>query len=138
MLTKEHFAFLLMDIAQIQKGDNDSYYTVYHANEDCPYDIMINFFYEKERIVVIAHAPQMKIRPYEIAKAIAFCNRINKEYLNQSVYYYADSNELRMSGCLFTDCEISDEYIQSNFMRFYIHAALNFFTEAGRIFPPFD
>lgn len=131
MLTKEHFADLLMDSADVRKGENNSYFTAMSADKDCPYDIIANFFYEKERIIFLAHAPQMKLKPYDVAKAIFFCNRVNREYLNQVVYFYSETNELRMSGCLFTDCELSDAYIVRNFINFYLQAAKVFFTEAS-------
>ena len=123
-----------MDIVPIRKGEHNSYYTVFHPDEDCPFTVAANFFYEKERVVFIAHAPDMKLEPYEVAAAIAFCNTENMSGVNHVAYYYGETNELRLSGALFTDVDLSDEYIKLNFITFYMRTALRFFAEAGKKF----
>ena len=134
MFTKAQLADLLMDFVPIRKGENESFYTVFPPDEKCPFSVVASFFYEKDRIVFIANAPDMKLEPYDVAAAIAFCNKNNKDSVNAVSYYYGDANELRMSGCLFTDIDVPDEYVKVNFIAFYIRSALKFFAEAGKKF----
>ncbi|MCR4820455.1 MAG: hypothetical protein K5838_04960 [Elusimicrobiales bacterium] len=134
MLTKQHFSELLMESAPASKGEGDSYYVAIPPDEKRSYEVIANFFYEKERIIFLAHAPKMKLKPYDVAQAVCFCNRMNREYLNQVTYFYGEANELRMSACLFTDCYLSDEYIVRNFINFYLDVSANFFARAMKYF----
>lgn len=134
-LTQEHFLDLLHNIVSVKQGNDNAYFGVYPPDKNCHYKIVINFFYEKERIIFLAHAPDMRIQPYDIGKAIMFCNKMNALRLNQVSYYYAEESEIRMSGCLFTDCPLSDDYILRNFILFYTQSAINFFREAAKKFP---
>ncbi|MCR4819845.1 MAG: hypothetical protein K5838_01830 [Elusimicrobiales bacterium] len=132
-LTKDHFKHLLKQaLEHIYEGNDDSIYGAIGADGDMKHDIVVVFFYEKERIIFNANSPDMSLEGKHTADILFFVNKWNTEYLNQCCFYDENLNKIIMTGALFTDVSISDEYVLENFIHFHISTAIRFFTEAEK------
>lgn len=135
MLTKEHFKELLSTVLEhVYEGEDNSIYGAIGAGGEMKYDLVVAFFCEDERIIFHSHSPAFPLKGKSEADILFFVNKWNTEYLNQCCYYDEEHGTLVTSGALFTNVEVSDEYVVENFIHFNITAAIRFFTDAEKQF----
>jgi len=134
-IDKAHFKELLSEVLDFNyEGENNSVYGIISAGNGLEHNLFVTFFFEDERIFFTANAPSLSLKDEMESEVLFFINKWNASYINQCVYYDNESKSFVMTGALFTDIELSDEYVLENFIRFYLSSSVHFFTEAGKAF----
>ena len=135
-LKKEHFKTLLSRVLDhFYEGEDDSVYGVISAGGDMTHDLIVTFFYEPERVLFSAASPSLQFDIERESDILFFINKWNSSYINQCACYDSELKSVFLSGAIFTDVELSDDYLIENFLKFYLSAAIHFFTEACKAFP---
>ena len=135
IITKDHFKHLFNQaLEHIYDGEEESIYGVIGAGGEMKYDLYIMFFYEAGRIIFNASSPEFSLKGKSVAEILFFVNKWNTEYLNQCCYYDEKICGILMTGALFTDVPVNDDFILENFINFHISTAIRFFTEAEKTF----
>ena len=127
-ITQEEFRDLLDKLQLLhRKVGNHVLIVPFPADEDFDQPINILFFVGKTKLQAGAVVPGYGSK-LKRADALEFCNAWNREKINPKAYLNNDG-DFTTENSLFHDKEISEEYVQNNFIQLSIAKIALFFKE---------
>lgn len=134
-LTKERFRKLLDSLNLNHRiGKSGDFILSLCADKDCRFDVGVIFEIKESMVHVLAIGVDFNVDKDKSSDAILFCNDWNKDNHCPKAYFDFDSNNIVAEYTIFTDVDLSDEYIKENVIKVALSASWQFFVEAAKQF----